>query len=407
MIRSVLWLTAPAMLLLCTGAADWPQFLGPNRNGAVADTLPAWPKDGPSARWQRSVGEGFSGPIVVGDRLVLFHRLGEREVLEAMDASTGRVLWKSDYATHYQDDFGFEEGPRATPCAHESQLFTYGADGMISAWALTNGMKQWSVDAKSEFGSPKGFFGRACSPLVEGEAVILNVGGRNGAGIVALARSNGHLLWKATEDEASYSSPVSAVLGGVRRVVMLTRGHLVVMNPSDGRVLVERPFRPANPSSVTAATPLVLGEQLFISASYGAGAALLQWREKRLDTIWEEDHIMSCHYATCVQHEGFLYGFDGRQEQGCVLRCVELANHRVRWSEPGLKAGTVTLAGRELLVLTEGGQLLRAPASPETFKVSARAQLWPDGVRAHPALADGRFYARSKNKLICVDLNHR
>jgi outer membrane protein assembly factor BamB len=386
--------------------ADWPQFLGPNRNGTcpAAQIALTWPKEGPPQLWQRKVGEGFSAPVVSGGKLILFHRVGDQETVEALDAGKGGSIWKSDYPTHYRDDFGFDEGPRATPAVADGRIFTYGADGMLSCWALETGAKQWSVDTPKEFHSGKGFFGRAGSPLVEGNAVIVDIGGRPGAGIVAFEAATGKLLWKATDEEASYSSPVAANFGGRRRVLALTRGTLTALDPANGRVIFQYPWHPPISSSVTAAVPLVLDDLIFLSASYGTGAALLRYKDQGPEKIWAADEVLSNHYATSVERGGFLYGFDGRQEHGCVLRCVELKTGKVRWSEDGLKAGTVTLAGDHLLVLTERGELILAPAAPAGFKPLARAQVLPFVVRAYPALADGRLYARSKDQLVCLDL---
>ena len=354
--------------------------------------------------WQRPVGAGFSGPVVSGGRVILFHRLEDQEVVECLDALTGQSRWKSAYPTRYRDDFGFDEGPRATPAVANGRVFTFGADGMLHCWDLETGRKQWSVDSRATFHSGKGFFGVACSPLVEGGAVVLNIGGQDGSGIVAFDQATGRVLWKATDDEASYASPVAATLAGQRRLIVITRAALAALNPADGKLVFRHPWRPPMQAAVSAATPLVIDDLIFVSASYGTGATLFRFKEKGPEPIWSADDALSNHYATSVCHRGYLYGFDGRQEQGCELRCVELLTGKVRWSERGLKAGTVTLAGDQLLVLTERGELLRALAAPEGFKVTDRAQILPFVVRAHPALADGRLYARSKDKMVCVDL---
>ena len=157
-------------------------------------------------------------------------------------------------------------------------------------------------------------------------------------------------------------------------------------------------------ASVNAATPLVIDDLIFLSASYGTGAILLQFDERAPKKIWAGDEIMSNHYATCVQSGGFLYGFDGRQEQGPNLRCVELKTSKTRWSEDHFGAGHDLLADGKLLILTEKGELLMAAASPDAFKVISRAQILPFDCRAYPAIADGLFFARSKEKLVCVDL---
>jgi len=397
-----LWLCASA----CSMAADWPQFLGPNRNGSITQSNLAktWPKEGPTAVWQHKVGEGFGGPVVSAGKLIIFHRLDGKEVVECLDAKSGKELWREDYPARYRDDFGFEEGPRATPAIADGRVFTFGANGDFTAWDLTKGTKLWSIDTRTQFKTGKGFFGIACSPLVEGNAVILNIGGKDGAGIVAFDVATGKVLWQATDDEASYASPVAATLGGKRRIFVITREAFVALNAAHGKLAFRHGWRPPMHASVSAATPLVIGEDIFISASYGTGASLLRFKEGAPEVIWSKDEVLSAHYATAVQRDGFLYGFDGRQEQGCELRCVELKTGKILWSESGLKAGTVTLVNDQLLVLTERGELIQAPASPTGFKPAQRAQILPFTVRAHPAVADGFFYARSKDKLGCFDL---
>ncbi len=408
------WLSALLLALAHPLAAeDWPQFLGPQRNGSSAGTklASAWPKEGPTVVWQRSAGRGFAGPVVHSGRLILFHRVGDNETVECLEAKSGKALWKADYPTRYVDDFGFDPGPRGTPAVAEGRVFTYGAEGMMTGWSLASGGKLWSVDTKKEFGARRGFFGPACSPLVEGNVVIVNVGGRNGAGIVAFDVATGNLRWKASEDEASYASPVAANVGGKRVAFVLTREALEGLNPADGKSLFHHPWRPAIHASVSGATPLIMGDLVFITASYDTGGTLLRCKEGALEKVWSNDDGISAHYATPVHHEGMLYGFDGRADPGFQpppsLRCVELQTGKVRWSEAGLKAGTVTLAGDQLLVLTGAGELLRAPATPDGFKPGGRAQILGVEARAHPALAEGLFYARSKDKLVCVDLGKR
>ena len=400
-----------ALVVNSTGvarAADWPQFLGPTRNGVYAgnELATTWPKDGPPVVWQQKVGAGFSGPVVAEGRLILFHRVGSKAVVQAFDARTGKPGWSFEYATEYTDDFGFDPGPRSTPAIADGKVFTYGAEGTIHALDFATGKKLWSVAAQTQFSSGKGFFGRVCSPLVEGSAVLLNVGGADGAGIVALDKDTGKLLWKASNEEAGYSSPSAATIRGKRHAFFFTRGNLTSVEPGTGKVHFEFPWRPAISASVSAAVPLVIGDLVFVSASYQAGAVLLRIGDGAPETVWSGDDILSNQYATCVPRDGFLYGIEGRVDHapGGSLRCVELLTGKVRWSEDALGAPTVTLAGDQLLVLTDKGVLTLAPASPAGFKPTARAQILPFTVRAHPAVADGFFYARSKDKLVCVDL---
>ena len=401
------WLQADSLCAAPRAGADWPQFLGPARNGTYtgAPLTNSWPKEGPPRRWQRKVGQGFSSPVLASGKLILFHRVGDGERIECLQSSDGQRLWQTDYPTGFRDEIrGEDDGPRSTPAISGNHVFTFGAEGMLNCWDFSSGAKVWSVDTRAKFGAGKGFFGMACSPLVEGNAVLLNIGGRDGAGIVAFDSATGKVLWKATDDEASYSSPVAATLEGKRYAFFFTRKHLTALDPANGKIAFEFPWTPQIHASVSAATPLLIGDLIFISASYGAGAALLRFHPNGPERVWSGDDILSNHYATSVHHEGFLYGFDGRQEQGCNLRCVELKTGKARWSQDAFGAGAILLAGDQLLVLTEKGKLVRAPASPAGFKPNAQAQVLPFVVRAYPALANGFLYARSKDQLVCLDL---
>jgi len=401
-------LTAFASLTLC--ASDWPQFLGPTRNGIYAGAAFAenWPKAGPPVIWQKKTGQGFSGPVVASGKLILFHRLGDKETVECLDARNGNSLWTFDYPTSYRDDFGFDEGPRATPAVSDGRVYTYGAEGVLHCLDLSTGKKIWAGNCKTEFNAEKGFFGIACSPLVEGNRVLLNVGGNPGAGVVAFNTQDGKVLWKVTDDEASYSSPTAASINDRRLICTLTRGRLLGLAPDSGKLLFQFPFRPPMHASVTAAMPLIIGDLVFLSASYGTGAALLKIDDSSAQKLWASDQSLSAHYATAVHHAGFLYGIHGRVDPGfepsASLRCIELKTGKVKWEQTPFGAATIVLAGDDLLILNERGELIRAPASPAGFKPTARAQILPTQVRAHPALADGLFYARSKDKLVCLDL---
>lgn len=396
-------------LLLHAGSApasDWPQFLGPTRDGVYADKdiADTFPKSGPPVVWRRDVGHGLSGPIVVGGKAMLFHRVGDREVLDCFNADTGEPVWSDGAPTSYTDDFGFDEGPRGTPTVAGGRVYTFGAQGMLTCRDVATGKPRWSVDTAAKFAAPKGFFGMACSPLVEGDVVVVIIGGKPGAGIVGFDAASGAVRWKATDDDASYASPTAASVDGKRRVFAFTGEGLNVIDPAGGAVESHFTWHPPIRASVNAATPIVSGRDVFLSASYGAGAVLLRMNGKQLDRVWSGDDAMSNHYATCVLHDGLLFGFHGRQEQGPSLRCVEMSTGKVRWEEEGFGAGSILLAGGKLVILTEKGQLVLAPATPDGFKPTARAQILPFDCRAYPAIANGKLYARSKDKLVCVDL---
>jgi len=398
-------------LLVLTAAAapaqDWPQFLGPTRNGVYSgpELSTSWPKTGPPQIWKKDVGQGFSPPVIANGRLILFHRVADKEVVECLDAKTGNRIWMFEYITHYRDDFGFDEGPRAAPTISDGKVYTFGAEGMLHCLDFGTGKRIWSVDTQQKFAVPKGFFGAAGSPLVEKNGVLLNVGGPNGSGIVAFDKNTGAKLWSATNDEASYSSSTAATIGGARHALFFTRNGLVDLDPANGKIRFQFPWRSRSHSSVNAATPLVVDDLVFLSASYGTGAVLLQLQGSEPKKIWASDDVLSNHYATSVYRDGYLYGFHGRQEEGPSLRCVELRTGKVQWNVDQFRAGSVTLAGAHLLIMREGGELILAPASPKGFNPISRAQALPPVVRSYPALADGRLYIRNEKILVCLGLH--
>ena len=399
----VLLVALPASSSFVTG--DWPQFLGPARDGvytgpALADSFGA---SGPRVLWKKTVGQGLSGPVVSDGRVILFHRQDNREIVEAMETATGRTVWRYGYPTTYRDDFGFDEGPRAVPVVANGVVYTYGAEGQLHAVSLESGRRVWSLDAARRFEVPKAFFGQAGSPLVEDGRVIANIGGRN-AGIVAFEAATGKVLWQATADEASYSSGMGATFDGRRIAMFLTRAGLVGLDPARGAIIFQQPWRSRSQSSVNVATPLVIGDSVFISAEYGPGAGLFQVNGSKLSQVWASNDVLSNHYATSVHRDGILYGFHGRQEHGPSLRAVELKTGKVRWSVDQFRAGTVTLAGDHLLVVRESGELILAPATPDAFRPVARAQVLTGTVRAYPALSEGFLYLRNESTLICLDL---
>src|SRR6185503_6958467 len=223
-------------------------------------------------------------------------------------------------------------------------------------------------------------------------------------GIVAFDAKSGKVLWTATTDSASYSSGIGATILGRRYAVFLTRNGLVGLDPATGQVRFQRAWRARQAASVNAATPVIHGDSIFLSAEYGPGAGVLKLDGSTLTDVWTSNDVLSNHYATSVYAGGYLYGFHGRQEFGQSFRAVEFQTGKVRWSQDRFGAGSVTLAGNRLLILRENGEMVLAAATPDGFKPIARAQILPATVRAFPAIADGMLYVRNDDTLIGLDL---
>ena len=172
---------------------DWPQLLGPGRNGIYSDSDVAWPTQ---FAWQTEVGSGFAAPVIAAGKVILFHRKGKREIIEAFEASTGKTVWAFDYATNYRDDFGFDDGPRSPPTVADGKVFAFGAEGVLHALDLATGAMLWRVDVHKRYESPKGWFGAGCAPLVYDGELFLNIGSKK-AGVGAFDPSTGKLIWPA------------------------------------------------------------------------------------------------------------------------------------------------------------------------------------------------------------------
>jgi len=385
-------------------AADWPQFLGPSRNGTTPETIATpWPANGPQRRWRLDAGTGFAGPVVAGHQAVLFCREGSDDVVTAVEVRSGKHLWTQRQPTSFVDEMGSGDGPRSTPCIADGRVFTWGADGHLWVRDLKDGKRLWDVDARDRFQADPGFFGFACSPLVIGNQVLLNVGGREGAGLTAWDTASGKLLWKLTDQEAGYASPVPAADASAELALFFNREGLVGVGMPSGTERFRFPWRSRMSASVNAASPVVSGDEIFLTASYGTGAVLLRRKGGALETVWSGDDSLSAHFATPVLHRGHLYGFHGRQERGAELRCVEWATGRVKWRQDDLGPGSLVLAGSNLVILLESGELLAAPATPEGFRPAARAQVLGRGTRAPFAIAGGAVFARDARHWICLE----
>jgi outer membrane protein assembly factor BamB len=390
-------------------AADWPQWLGPNRDGVSSETglLKTWPaKDGPPVVWQRDVGEGFSGPVVAGDRLILFHRVDNKEVVDCLSASKGDLLWSFSYATMYVDALSKGNGPRATPVIQGKRVHTLGAEGWLHCLDLENGKKIWGRSLLTDYKVPRSYFGVGTSPLIEGDLVLVNVGGKN-AGIVAFHKDDGKEVWKATGDGASYSPLVAATLHGTRYAIFFTRQGVLLLDPANGKVVYEKRWRARYDASVNAATPLVIGDLLFFSASYETGALLLRRGPKSVEEVWSGEEILSNHFNTSVYYDGYLYGMDGRQDHGPALhgpafRCVALKTGKVQWTQERFGCGSLVLAEGHVFILTEAGDLVLVQLSPQGYQEKARSSVFnTPPCRAQIALANGMLYARDDARLVC------
>ncbi len=374
---------------------DWPQLLGPNRNGIYTDSDVAWPS---SVAWEKEVGAGFAAPVIVNGKVILFHRKGKKEIVDAWEASTGKALWTFDYPTNYKDDFGFDDGPRSAPTVADGKVFTFGAEGVMHAIDLNTGIKLWRVDVHKQFNVEKGYFGAGCSPLIYDGKLYLNIGSKK-AGIGAFDPATGKNIWKATNHEMSYSSPAAAKFG----VVFFTREGIVVADKDTGEIIYEKHWRARAHASANVASPIVDGNRLFISSNYAVGAIVVDFSTSPPTELWSGDDAISAHYATPVLKDGFLYGLHGPTQTGQQLRAVEMKTGRVAWKMlAGPGGGTVTLLKDHLMFLRDDGQLFKIKPNPEKLEVVGNFKVMDGKIRAFPAIGNGLVCIRNTKVLACL-----
>jgi outer membrane protein assembly factor BamB len=401
-----------AFSLASARGGDWPQVLGPNRDGiAAADERLAetWPADGPAVEWRREVGAGYAGVAVANGRAVLFHRVGNREVVEALDAATGKTLWSDGHPTTFVPQVGGGNGPLCTPVIQGSRVIVFGAQGVLACLDLATGKRLWQRDTHREFDAPEGYFGAGSTPLVVGGNVLVNVGGsRQEAGIVAFDLGTGATAWKATAEPASYSSPVEVDIAGVAHALFVTRYQCLLVEAATGAVKWRFPFGMRGPT-VNAATPLVMAtggaaeKRLLVTAAYGIGSVHASFDGKAAQTLWEGTESLATQYCTPIAAQGILLAIDGRDDvPPADLKAVEAVTGRVLWVERGFGYGTLLSADGKLLVAKTDGELVLMRADAAGMKVLARARPLAGTIRALPSLAAGRLYLRDDASLTCL-----
>ncbi len=387
-------------------AGDWPNILGPQRNAIGVDEKLAdkWPADGPRTAWEAKVGSGFAGVAVADGIAILFHRLGDEDTLSAYDAASGKPLWSKGFPTDFQPQIGEDDGPRAVPTIHKGRIYAFAGAGGLYCANLKTGDVLWQRQTHKEFRAPAGYFGAGSAPLVEGKVVIVNVGGdKDGAGIVAFDLDTGKTVWKATSEQASYSSPLVTAIDGKRVVLCITRLNLVALDPATGNELARTPFGQRGPT-VNGAMPVVAGNRVLLTASYGIGAELVNLGRDKLDVVWQ-DEVLSSQYTTPIVQDGTVFGIDGRQDGGPIsLKCFDLESRKVHWTKPGLAYATLIAADGKLLVMHTSGTLRLAELSKSAYRELGSAELLRGTTRALPALANGRLYVRNEKTLKCVEL---
>lgn len=398
------------LLFICPSlvtAADWPQHLGPDRNGISSeDILTKWPPRGPTQLWKIPSEEGWSSPVVKNGVAVLYHRIADKDTVSARNLISGEKIWETSWNAAYRDSFGFDNGPRATPLWHDSTLYTLSADGIIRALDQSDGSVRWEINAAARFSADKGFFGMASSPLYTGRGILFCIGGKKGHGIISLDPEDGTIQWTATDDEAGYSSPVLGKVAGKDIIVNFSRFGLNGLDPDNGSVLFRKQWRSRMSASVNAATPIVTDNRIFISSSYDTGALMASWDGKILQEIWSGQNAISAHYASPIALGGAIYGIDGRVDfpGDLSIRCLSASDGSIQWSEKLRTGASIISAANAGLIQLDDGELWLVKWNKDSLEILAKAQVQTGLTRAIPALSQGILLVKSSKSLVALDL---
>ena len=381
-------------------AADWPQFRGPNRDGISPETdvLKRLPAGGPKVLWRVPVGEGYSHIAVSQGRLFTLFGQGNEEYAAAFDAATGKQLWRVAIDSKLVNDQG--NGPRSTPTVDGDVVYVLSGLGRLAAVRAANGQTLWRHDLRAEYGAQPPQWGIATSPLVEGNLLLVNVGGSGGKSVIAFDKSTGKPLWTSQNDPAGYSAPIAVTVRGVRQAIFFTGNSVIAVSPQDGKLLWRVPWR--TDWDVNAATPIfVAPDKLFISSGYDTGAALLQIEvmggRAGAQEVWR-NREMKNQFSSSLLYKGILYGFDN-----ATLKAIEAATGTERWKQRGFGHGSLILAGGQLIILSERGKLALVEATPEAYRELGSAEVLSGRCWTAPTLAGGKLYLRNQEEMLALD----
>ncbi len=410
--------------------ASWPRFLGPTDNATSPEThlLHEWTDGEPRMLWEIEKGPGcHSSPAIDAGRLVLFHRLGEKEIVECFAAETGRAHWKMEYEAPYRDRYGAGEGTRTSPVVAHDRVYVFGITGVLHCLDLQTGKVIWKRDLAHDYTMAPNFFGHGSTPLVQAGRVVVNIGGAGDVCSVALDAASGREQWRARHAwGASYASPVPAEIHGRSCCLVFAGGEsrpptggLLCIDAATGEVLNATPHRPSLAESVSASSPVVVGNRIFVTESYGAGGRMVEIApDFSAKTLWTAEHFGS-YFMTPVAIGDHLFGFDGQQPRLAELVCYEVTTGKEKWRDDlggRFQRGTLLAVDGGVLCLGETGTLAWLDLSPNGAQIRASVSLFhaPE-TWTLPALSRGLLYVcqdspgdgGTKPRLICYDLRGR
>jgi outer membrane protein assembly factor BamB len=387
---------------LTSQSADWFQWRGPNRDGHSAETglLKEWPANGPPQLWRTTgAGTGFSSFSASNGRLFTLGSRGNSEYVIAFDAASGKRLWEVPNGERFRNEMG--DGPRSTPTIDGDRLYAFGGSGELACLEPASGKKLWSVNVVQQFGGDTPYWGYSESPLVIGDRIILNPGGRR-ASIVAINKLDGKTIWQNHNDAAGYSSPMLLRTGSLQQVVFFTGQRALAVDPRDGRLLWS--YTRASNNTANIATPIVRGNRVFVSSDYGTGAALLDVKAAGNIASAEEVYFtrdMRNHHASSIVVGEHIYGFSSS-----ILTALRFDTGQVAWRDRSVGKGSLIYADERLYLYSEQGTVGLADASPTGYRERGRFSIQTTGppTWSHPIITNGKLIIRDHDNVYAFDI---
>jgi outer membrane protein assembly factor BamB len=385
------------------GAADWPQWQGPDRTGISKETglLQQWPPNGPAVVWSaQSLGNGYGSMAVAGDRVFLQGMVGGNSTVFAINRADGKNVWSKSLGRAESNDQG--PGPRGTPTVDGDRLYVLTENGDL-ACLKTDGAAVWQRNILKDFGGRQLRWLISESPLVDGPHLIVSPGGP-GAGMVKLDKMTGKTVWQSKDlsDPAGYSSSIVANVGGVRTYMTFSAGAGIGVRASDGKLMFRYPNAANNVANIT--TPIFFDNKVFFTSAYDTGGGLVDLSVQNGEVKAKEIYFtrnMKNHHGGVVLVNGYLYGFNDS-----ILTCLEFATGKQMWRDRSVGKGSVTFADGNLYIQGENNVVGLAAASPNGYQEKGRFQIADKGLPswAHPVVSGGRLYVRNQDTLMAYDI---
>ena len=400
------WMSAHVLV-----AEDWSQWRGPARNGISEEKgwIDQWPKEGPPIAWKAKVGLGFSSVVVGGGRAVTAGHADDTDTIFCFDALTGKELWKHSYAADLGDKY-YEGGTTGTATIDGDRVFWLSRWGDLFCFDASTGKIVWSRQLQKEEDVRIPTWGFTGAPTVHEGLLILNVGEAG----MALDKKAGKTIWASAKKDAGYSTPLPVQRDGKWELLIANSEAYVAVEPTSGKQLWRMKW--LTQYGVNAADPIPVGDKIFISSGYGKGAALFKppaqaggasSASPEPEVIWKSK-VLRTQLNPAVLVGKYLYGVDGDTTEKGSLKCIEAETGIEKWKVPGFGSGAVSVADGKLIALSATGELIVAPASPDGFKPTARAQVLGGKCWTVPVLANGLVYCRnSRGDIVAVDLRKK